>query len=184
MRNNSVAVILSWSLIALLCSRPSALRSSPDESTKVKVVVERVERVNRSKAHFSLRVVNESAAPVFLEAYPFDLKILDGLYLEQWRTEEGWKVVLPCRDLFASDTIKLKPGEAMTQEREMTFPITEGACKERNIHFEGRFRFRLDYFESANGVRKYIEQMDSAHHEPRPPAFAVSEPFEIPALNK
>lgn len=180
MRNNSVAGILSWSLIALLCAGSSALRSTPNESTKVKVVIERVERANRSKAHFSLKVVNESAMPVFLEAYPYDLKVLDGLYLEQWRTEEGWKVVLPCRDVFASDAIKLKPGETMAQARELTFPITEGVCKERNVRLEGKFRFRLDYFESAKAVRTYIDQMDSSSRKPPHPAFAVSDTFEIP----
>ena len=180
MRNNSVAGILSWSLIALLCAWPSALRSSPDEPTKVKVVVERVERANRTRARFSLKVLNDSSGPVFLEAHPFDLKLLDGLYLEQWRTEEGWTVVLPCRDVFISDAIKLKPGESMAQERELTFPISEAVCKERNVRFEGKFRFRLDYFESAKAVRTYIDQMDSSSRKPPHPAFAVSEPFEIP----
>jgi hypothetical protein len=54
----------------------------------------------------------------------------------------------------------------------------------RNIHFEGRFRFHVDYFESRNAVRTYMKQMNSSGSEPPLPAFAVSEPFEIPLSKK
>jgi hypothetical protein len=183
MHNKTVLCFLACSLVAPLCVESSALQTTLPESDGVKVVIEKVERVNSNEAHFWLKVVNESAKPVFLEGYPFDMKQMEGLYLEQWRAEEGWTIVVPCRDVFASNAIKLKPGGSMTQERVLELPLS-AVCKRQNIHFEGKFRFRLDYFESGNAVRTYIKKMNSMSHEPPHPAYAVSEPFEIPLLKE
>jgi hypothetical protein len=158
-------------------------QSSQNGSSNVKVVVDRVDRVSSNKAHFRLKVLNDTTRLVFFEGYPFDMQQMDGLYLEQWRLEEGWTIVVPCRDLYASDAIKLKPGGVMTQERVLELPLS-AVCRERNIHLEGKFRFRVDYFESGNAVRTYIKRMNSLGHEPPPPAFALSDPFEIPAMKK
>lgn len=189
MRIIRISNILTLSLAAFSCIGSFALQTPRIEFPKVKVLVDRVERVSSNEADFSLKIVNASTGPVFLEAYPLlkrnteKTRIFEGLYLEQWREREGWIIVVPCRDLFVSDAIKLEPDEAMTQERVLKLPLS-AVCKERNIHFEGKFRFRVDYFESGNAVETYIEQMSSLGHEPEPPAFAVSEPFEIPSPKK
>jgi len=183
MRDREAPDFLVTCSIAFLCIGCSALLFARQAPPSIRVINERVERVSRDEVHFSAKVVNESAKPVFLEGSPFDSQAIDALYLEQWRAKEGWKVVVPCRDTYASDAIKLRPGEAITQERELMLPVGS-VCKERNIHLEGKFRFRLDYFASKKEVRSYIKRMNSPGPEPPSPKFSVSDAFEIPPPKK
>jgi len=169
---------LVWSLLAVLCVGFSPLQSS-DESAGVKVVLERVERVSHDEVHFWLKVANESDRPVFLAGTNFERPIPELLYLEQWRTEEGWKVVVPCMDTPPPHVIKLKPSEAITLDLILKVPLS-GVCKERNIQLEGRFRFRLDYFESEKQARTYLRKIFSPDWRSARAAVAVSEPFGIP----
>jgi hypothetical protein len=180
-RINTLQGFLTWSLIAFLCVGSSPLQSV-DEPTNVKVVSERVERVSRDEVHFWLKVVNGSPRPVFVTGINYEKPTPYPLFLEQWRAEEGWKAVAPCMDLAPPDVINLKPSEAISLEFVLTLP--HSGCKERNIQLEGRFRYRLEYFESEKEARTYVKETYSPGHQPARAAVAVSEPFEIPPPKK
>jgi len=148
------------------------------------VVVERIEREGINAVHFSVKVINGSAKAIFLESRPAlkmdarNAQQLEGLYLEEWQDLKGWMTVVPCRDVFASDPVSLRSGGEMSQEFSFELPLSS-VCKKPVFPLTGNFRFRVDYFGSSQAVRTYIRQMNSLGPEPRPPASAVSEPFEI-----
>lgn len=176
---NTINGFLAWSLLAVLGVGVSPLQSS-DEPTGVKVAVERVERVNHDEVHFWLKVANTSDKSVFLTGINYESgPRLYPVFLEQWRTNEGWKTVVPCMDTAPPDVIKLDPSGAITLDFVLKVPLF-GVCKERNIQLEGRFRYRLDYFESEKQARTYLKKIDSRGYQPAHAAVAVSEPFEIP----
>ena len=181
MRIHTLDDFLTWSLLAVLCAGFSPLQAS-GEPAGVKVVLERVERVSRDEVHFSLKVANGSGSPVYLAGINFDRPIPELLFLEQWRTEEGWKIVVPCMDTPPPHVIKLKPNGAITLDLVLNVHQL-GVCKERNIQFEGKFRFRLDYFKSEKQARTYLKILDSRGYQPAHAAVAVSEAFEIPAAS-
>ena len=167
------------SSLLLLLIEFSTLHSG--QRPTVEVLVERNERVSRDEARHRVKVTNRSDRPVFLTGIIDELgPRLDPVYLEQWRTKEGWKTVVPCMDTPPPDVIKLNPGEAMTSDLVLKVPLF-GVCKERNIQLEGRFRFRLEYFESEKQARTYLKKLFSGRwREARAAAVALSEPFEIP----
>jgi hypothetical protein len=177
---NTLNGFLAWSLLAVLGVGFSPLQSS-DEPAGVKVVVERLERVSRNEVHFWLKVANGSGSPVFLAGTNFERPIPELLFLEQWRTEEGWKIVVPCMDTPPPHVIKLNPSGAINLDLvlDLKFPGL-GVCKERNIQLEGRFRYRLDYFRSAKQARTYVRKVFSLGWQSARTEVAVSEPFEIP----
>ena len=87
--------------------------------------------------------------------------------------------MVPCMDTPPPHVIKLNPGGAMTLDLVLELPLS-GVCKERNIQLEGKFRYRLEYFQSEKQVRTYVKtRFSSRWREARAPV-AVSEPFEIP----
>jgi hypothetical protein len=165
-------------LLAVLYVESSPLQSSA-QPAGVKVVVERVERVSRDEVHFSVRLANESGAPVFLTGIKYERPVPYPVFLEQWREKEGWKTVAPCVDVPPPDVIKMKPGEAITLDHVLKLPPAT-ICKDRNIQLEGRFRFRLDYFRSKKQARTYVKVMFSRDWHRAQAAAAVSEPFEVP----
>jgi hypothetical protein len=178
-RTNALRKFLVWSLTAFAWVGSSLLLSS-DGPTNIKVLTERVQRVSRDEVHLWVKVVIRSDRPVFLTGishkrpYP--------LFLEHWRAEEGWKVVAPC-DLVSPGVISLNPREAITLYFALKLPRLD--CKGRAIQFEGRFRHRLDYFESEKEARTYAKVMESpAGEEAAPRVVVVSEPFEIPPPSK
>jgi hypothetical protein len=175
---NTLNSFLAWSLLVVLGAGFSPLQAL-DEPAEVKVVLERIERVSRDEVHFSLKVANGSGRPVFLAGINFDRPIPYPLFLEQWRTEEGWKIVVPCMDVPPPHVIKLSPSGAITLDLVLKVPLS-GVCKERNIQLEGGFRFRLDYFESEKQARTYLRKIFSPDWQSAHAAVAVSEPFEIP----
>ena len=176
---NTLKGFLSCSLLAALASGFSPLQSS-DEPARVKVLVERIERVSRDKVHFWLKVANTSDRPVFLNGINYESgPSLYPVYLEQSRTKEGWKTVVPCMDTPPPDVIKLKPGGVMTLDLVLELPLS-AVCKERNIQLEGRFRHRLEYFESEKQARAYVKKIFSRRWQEARAPVAVSEPFEIP----
>jgi len=179
MFTDAIHGFLAWSLLAALGAGGSPLQS-PDEPTGVKVAVERVERVNRNEVHFWLKVANTSDKSVFLTGINYESgPLLYPVFLEQWRTNEGWKTVVPCVDAPPPDMIRLGPLGAMTLDLVLKLPLS-GVCKERNVPLEGRFRYRLDYFESEKQGRAYLKIIGSWGYRPAHAAVAVSEPFEIP----
>ncbi len=182
MHINTLQGFLARSLIAFLCVGFSPLQSV-DEPANVKVVSERVERVSRDEVHFWLKVVNGSSRPVFLVGINLDRPIPYPLFLEQWRPEEGWTAVAPCVDVAPPDVIRLKPSEVITLDFVLTIPPPR-TCNEPNLSLEGRFRYRLDYFESEKEARTHAKEMYSPGHQPARAAVAVSEPFEIPLPKK
>jgi len=88
---------LAWSLLAVLCAGFSLPQSS-DEPAGVKVVVKRVERVSKDEVRFSVKVINRLGRPVYATGTNFEKPIPYPVFLEQWRTKEGWQIVVPCMD--------------------------------------------------------------------------------------
>lgn len=174
----------------LLFSVSLSAQKSAQGLSKIRVKVDRVERISSNEARFQLTIANNSIKPVFLEGDsrqiheggPLGNEILEGLYLEQWRHEQGWRVVIPCRDMFSSEPIRVNPGGSIAQEWTLQPPLPS-VCRVRDIHFDGKFRFRVDYFESGKAVKTYIEKMNSPGSVP-PPSFSASESFEIPPFRK
>ncbi len=103
------------------------------------------------------------------------------LYLEQWQDKIGWQVLAPCVDLAPSDVVRLKPAKSLIVEERFENPLPS-VCKVRNIRFQGKFRFRLDYFLSEKAARRHEENFFSSSQGPN--RLAVSEPFEIPEPKK
>ena len=179
MRINTLPCFLACSLLAVLYVASSPLQSSA-QPAGLKVVVERVERVSRDEVHFSVRVANESEAPVFLIGIKYERPEPYPVYLEQWRDNKGWKTVAPCVDVQPQHVIKMNPSEAINLDRVLKLPPAT-ICKDRNLQLEGRFRFRLDYFRSKKQARTYVKVMSSQDWQrAQAEAAAVSEPFEIP----
>jgi len=176
-----VTIFLSCNLIAFLCVGSSVSQPTQRERSNVKVTVEKVERVNGNEAHFWVKVVNKSATPVFIEAYSLDTRILEDLYLEQWREREGWHAMFPCLDMAPGGVMKLKPGDAISQEFTLTNPLPT-MCKDRNTHFEGRYRFVLNFFNSVKDARTDEKNFFSSGQSI--PLYAGSDPFEIPPPKK
>ena len=196
MGTDTLRGFLSCSLLAALSIGFSPLQSS-DEPARVKVLVERIERVSRDKVQFWLKVTNRSDRPVFL--YGIDYESLEELltgpnsearprrseprlypvYLEQWRRKEGWKIVGPCLDTEPPHVIKLNPGEVMAFDSALVLPLPS-VCKVRNIQLQSKFRFRLEYFDSEKQARAYVKRLFSSRWQQARAPVAVSEPFEIP----
>jgi hypothetical protein len=172
-------VVLAWSLLAALGVGVAPPRSS-DQSSGVKVVPERVERVSRDEAHFWLKVTNTSDKSVFLTGINYKSgPLLYPVFLEQWRTNEDWKTVVPCMDTPPSDVIKLDPGRTKTLDLDLKLPLS-AICKERDVQLEGKFRYRLDYFENEKEAQTYLKLMESRGYQPAQAEVAVSDAFEIP----
>ena len=151
-----------------------------DQHPTVEILVERIERVTHDEVHFWLKVANTSDRTVFLNGINDESgPRLYPVYLEQWRTKEGWKTVGPCMDTPPPHVIKVNPGGATTLDLVLKLPLF-GVCKERNIQLEGKFRYRLEYFESEKQARTYVKKLFSSHWREARAPVAVSEPFEIP----
>jgi len=178
-RADTLKGFLSCSLLAPLSSGFSPLQSS-DEPARVEVLVERVERQSRDQVHFWLKVTNRLDRPVFLAGTNFESRPIPELaFLEQWRPKQGWKLVAPCMDTPPPHVIKLNPGGAMTLDLVLELPLS-AVCKERNIQLEGRFRYRLEYFDSEKQARTYVKKIFSPRWREARARVTLSEPFEIP----
>jgi hypothetical protein len=148
----------------------------------VEVLVERVERVSNDEASFRVRVTNTSKQPVFLTGIIYESRsILNPIYLEQQRAAGGWKIVVPCMDTPPPHVIKLEPAKPMIENLVLRVPL-EGVCKERDIQLEGKFRFRVNYFEKEEQARGFLKKFFSKGVQEAHAADALSEPFEIPPL--
>ena len=182
MKGRTVSTLLIvWSLIVFLWLGSQNLKSAQYEPAKVRVDIVQIERVNQAEVHFRLKLVNESRESVFVEGSKFDSPIPLPLYIEQWQAEKGWHIVAPCLDTTPDGVIRLRSAESLTLEPVLAIPLPS-VCRERNPRFEGKFRFRLDYFPSENEARTHEMNFDAPDHPPE--HAAVSEPFEIPPLKK
>ena len=103
----------------LLVASPTGSSLLPSsEPAGAEIVVDRNERVSRDEARFRLKVTNRSDRPVFLTGMYYESgPSLDPVYLEQWRPQKGWEIVVPCMDTPPPHVIKLNPGDAMTFPR-------------------------------------------------------------------
>jgi hypothetical protein len=164
-----------------VCVRSSTSQPLQNESSDVKVVVEKVEKVSSDEAHFWLKVVNGSISPVFIEAHPFDTRILEDIWIQQWSADKGWHTIAPCLDTSPSGIYKLKQRDSIAQESVLINPLNS-ICRERYIQIEGKFRFLVNYFLSEKEARTNEKNYFSSGHPP--PHTVVSEPFEIPPLKK
>lgn len=152
-----------------------------DQHPGVRVHVEHNERIGRNEAHFRVSVTNSSRVPLFSTGIIYESgPRLYPLYLEQEKGPAGWHIVAPCVDTPPPQVIKLDPGVPMIQDLVLKVPL-EGVCKERNLQIEGKFRFRVYYFETEAKARLYLKKFLSNEGDRLRSAFAVSEPFEIPA---
>ena len=155
----------------------SSLLPSPSPAGP-EIVVERFKRMSRDEVHFWLKVINRSDRPVFLLGINWESgPNLDPVRLDQWQSQEGWKSPY-CMDT-PPDVIKLNPGEAITQKLWWKLPMSV-ICKNPITRLEGRFRFRLDYFESEKQARAYLKTLFSPRWREARAPVAVSKPFEMP----
>jgi hypothetical protein len=174
---------LAWSLLGVLCVGFAPPQSSI-KSASLKVVVERVERVGHDEVHLSLKVANGPDRPVFLTGINFERPIPDPLFLEQWQTKEGWKTVAPCMDTAPPHVIKLDRSGVINLDLVLKIPLSR-ICKERNIQLEGKFQYRLYYFDSEKKAQTYLKNLRSGgDYKPEHAVAVVSEPFEIPPSSK
>ena len=183
MNKNIVNAAVVWSLFASCCFVSSALQASREGAGKITITVKKIERVSIDKVHFWLKLENGSSGYIFLEGSNFGVLDTEQLYLEQWRPNEGWHTVVPCPDTPPPSVIKLKAGEAINQERVLTNPI-HALCMERTVQFEGRFRFRMEYFMSEKDATTNEKNFGLSEHPLPAPHVAVSDPFEIPSTKK
>lgn len=166
---------------ALLVALAGASRL--DQPSSLKVLVPLNERVSDSEAHLRLSMTNSSDRPIFLTGviYESESHVIPA-YLEQEQISGEWRTVLPCMDTAPPQIIKLDPARQIEERIVLKIPL-EGVCKERNIRFEGRFRFRLNYFRSEEQARTYLKTFFSKDAEQVGAAVAVSEAFRIPPFN-
>jgi len=185
------ATLRFWPVLSLFGVFVGFPTPPPGQGGGVEISVERVERLSREEARFQVKVRNGSGAAIFLTAINYaKLGLKDEsrprlypLYLEQLRGKDGWKLVAPCMDAPPPDVIKLGPAESMTEDRGLKVPLG-GVCKERDVQLEGKFRFRLAYFESEKQAKDYIDKLFSPQWPEARAANAFSEEFEIPPVIK
>lgn len=150
----------------------------PDTSEgPLSISCEQVKRVSINEAHVRVRITNVSKNATFLLGTNSDEPSPHPVFLDQWRAEEGWKIVAPCVDVPPPDVIRLTPGQEITFESVLTLP-SPSTCKERNLRFEGRFRYKLQYFKSKKQALIYSRHMFASQHNT--PSFVLSEAFEFP----
>ncbi len=180
-------------LSLLLATSIGFSRLASQEPNAPEIIVEGLERVSRDEVHFRVIMTNRTDRPIFLTGINYELmgikdklgRRLYPVYLEQWRTKEGWTPI-SCMDTPPPPpppppphVIKLNPGEAITDVLWVKVPMI-GVCKNRIARWEGKFRFRVEYFESKKQARAYIEKLFSPRWREARAPVALSEPFEIP----
>jgi len=149
------------------------------EPARAEILVERVKWVSLDEAHFWVKVTNTSERPVFLAGINYDSgPSPELLFLDQWRPKEGWTRTA-CMDTPPPDVIKLNPGEAITRELRAKLPMSV-ICRNPITRFEGKFRFRLEYFESQKQARTYVKKIFSPRWREARALVVLSEPFESP----
>ncbi len=172
--------------LLLATSIGSSQRGSSDPVAP-EIIVERVERVSPDQVHFRVKVRNTSDRPIFFMGINYELMAINDklgrhlypVYLEQWRTKEGWTAI-SCMDTPPPHVISLNAGEAITWAPSGWKLPMAGVCKNRIARWEGKFRFRVEYFESEKQVRAYVKKIFSPRWREARARVAVSEPFEIP----
>lgn len=179
MSTSTVREFALWSFLVIFGAGPSPARPS-DETSHVKVLCEQIERVSRNEVHFRVKIINTSDRPVFLTGINYESRPQPyPVFLEQWRTKEGWRSVTPCVDTSPPDVIELNPSAAITMDLVLKLPLSR-ICKQRNIQLEGRFRYRLDYFEDEKQARAYLKDLYSRGYRPALAGVGFSDPFEMP----
>jgi hypothetical protein len=170
-------------LIAISWHQARASEAPQHASGDVKVIVKRIEHVSDKETHFRLSVINESASTVFLEGGAAEISskepVFEKLFLEQWK-DGGWRLVVPCLENAPSSIIRLNPGKTVNQDRVLTDPV-RSACREGHIQFKGRFRFKLEYFQSEQEAKANERQFDLSGVSSPAPHVVASDSFEIPA---
>lgn len=182
-RQKIVNVAVLWSLLVSHCLVASTLQAPHQSEGKVTITVEKVERVSPSEANFLLKIANRLDVPVFVEGRDSKTPVPYLVYLEQWQDGEGWHSIAPCPDTPPPGLIKLRPGEALVLDPVLTNPIN-ALCNERNVHFEGMFRFRLEYFMSVKDGLAHERNFFASEHPLPIPHVVVSEAFQIPPIRK
>lgn len=169
------------SLVSLFLLVPTESSTChPDERSKVEILVQRVERISDDQARFGVSVTNRSGQSVFSTGIVYESgPQLYPLYLEQKRVKGGWQIVLPCIDTPPPKVIELKPAVSMVENLTLRVPF-EGVCKQRNLKIEGKFRFRVDYFETETQAQLYLKNFLSSDRDKPHATIAVSAPFEVP----
>jgi hypothetical protein len=175
-------VLRAFVLCSLLAAWSISFSQSPSSQLpRVDIQAHKVERMSRDEVRFRVRVTNTSARPIFLSGISDELgKRLYPVYLELWRNKEGW-VTIFCMDTPPPHVLKLSPGETADDESWAKLPMSV-ICRNRIAAWEGRFRFRVEYFDSEKQARAYIEKLFSPRWKEARALAAVSEPFEIPPV--
>lgn len=181
MRSGTVSILIASALIIILWLSSPTLQSAQSRPSKVRIEIVQIERVDSSEVQFRLKLINESNKAVFVEGSTFDSPVPEPLYIEQWEAEKGWHIVVPCVDTAPGDVIKLRSAESLALESKLATPLPS-VCKERNPQFDGKFRFRLDFFTNEKAAKIHEQNFFTTDHKPE--HVAVSETFEIPPLKK
>jgi len=180
---SSLGSVLLCSAILSTCtsSSPPRREAKPRELT---IIVEQAKRVSPDKAQFTFEVKNNSERQIYLAGYKLGSRLrLHPVFLEQWRSETGWKAVAPCVDVLPPPVTKLDPGQAVAHELVLEVPLPT-VCKERNLRLEGKFRLRLEYFETEDDAQAYWDKYGygSDATDELKARIAVSKPFEFSAV--
>ena len=167
----------------LLVATSNGLSPIPSRAPAgAEIVVEGLKRVSADEVHLTVKVTNKANHPIFLAGIKYDSGPSPELvFIEQRLPREDWKTIT-CVENPPPDVIKLHPGEAISEVSWWKVPMI-GVCKNLIIRWEGKFRFRLEYFESEKQARTYLKNFYSARREEAHAAVAFSEPFEIPPTN-
>lgn len=179
MRMTTSRVVFAWVLIAFLIVGFSPLYSSDEGTDDIQVYSVNVQRVNRNEVHLRLKVINRSRRLVFLAGENIDGPLPYPVFLEKWQGDESWTAVAPCMDVPPPQVIRLDPGKALETGYNLRVPPPR-TCNEPKLQFEGRFRYRLDYFMSEKEAQTYLHIVYSPGRQPTRAHVALSEPFEIP----
>lgn len=150
-----------------------------DQPASVEVLVERAERISQDEVHFRLKLTSKSSRPVFLAGINYDTGPSPLLvFIEHWRPKEGWKRSY-CMDTRPPHVLKLNPGETITDDLALTLPMSV-VCRNPITRLEGKFRFRLEYFDNEQALDTYLGRLFGETEREVEPHIAVSKTFEIP----
>jgi hypothetical protein len=153
----AVATVAFGAPIYCYGQKPDPWNAVSDQPSNVEVRLEHNERIARSEAHFRVSVTKSPGMSVFSTGIIYESgPRLYPVYLEQQGLTSDWHIVQPCIDAPPPQVIKLDPGVPMLEDLVLKIPLG-GVCKERNPEIEGKFRFRVDYFETEAQARLYLK---------------------------
>lgn len=163
--------------IMLMTFGLSPLWCVDDTAAGVQLETVQVVRVGPNEVHLKVKIVNGSDKPVFGATIDREVLVPYPVYIEQWQPSRGWTIVAPCVDVPPPYVVRVDPGKAVSGDYRVKVPLG-GACKQRDLKLQGRFRWRWEYFANERGAQAYSRGLET-----KGARVVVSEPFRIPAFD-